>query len=75
LREPPGKRLQGIAYTLARARVCARQTGRAVELFVRRTDAERMLAEAIADEPAWKNVLTIEEVELGGDHDGGSMRI
>ena len=36
-----------------------------VELFVRREDAERTLAELLHDEPSWRNVFRIEEIDLG----------
>lgn len=37
----------------------------AVELFVRREEAERMLAEVLADEPQWQDLLWVELIELG----------
>jgi hypothetical protein len=37
----------------------------AVELFMRREDAERMLAELLRDEPSWDSLFWIEEIELG----------
>ncbi len=37
----------------------------AVELFVRREDAELMLAEVLADEPRWQELLWVELIELG----------
>ena len=40
------------------------ETKKAVEPFVRREDAERMLAEALADEPGWRDVLSVEEIKL-----------
>ena len=45
--------------------VVSAEIGKAVELFVRRHDAERMLAEALADEPDWCDDLSVEEIELG----------
>ena len=36
------------------------------ELFVRREDAERTLAELLRDEPEWRGLFRIEEIELGG---------
>jgi hypothetical protein len=39
--------------------------GKAIELFVRREDAERMLAEILRDEPNWESLLRIEEIEFG----------
>jgi len=38
--------------------------GDVVELFLRRDDAERFLAECLRDEPGWANVLSVEAVEL-----------
>jgi hypothetical protein len=38
----------------------------AVELFVRREDAERMLDELLRDEPQWAGLFRIERIELGG---------
>ena len=37
----------------------------AIELYVRREDAERMLAELLRDEPSWESLFQIEEIELG----------
>jgi hypothetical protein len=37
----------------------------AVELYVRREDAERTLAELLRDEPSWERLFQIEEIELG----------
>jgi hypothetical protein len=37
----------------------------AVELFVRREDAERTLGELVRDEPEWESLFRIEEFELG----------
>jgi hypothetical protein len=36
----------------------------AIALFVRRENAERMLAESLAHEPDRRDVLSIEEIEL-----------
>ena len=36
-----------------------------VELFARREDAERTLAELLHDEPEWRRIFRIEEVDLG----------
>jgi hypothetical protein len=44
--------------------VVSAETEQAVELFVRREDAQRMLAEALADDPEWADVLSVEPVEL-----------
>ena len=37
----------------------------AIELYVRREDAERTLAELLRDEPEWRSLFRIEEIELG----------
>jgi hypothetical protein len=37
----------------------------AIDLYVRREDAERTLAELLRDEPDWRLLFRIEEVELG----------
>ena len=36
-----------------------------VELFARREDAEQTLAELLHDQPSWRNVFRIEEIDLG----------
>lgn len=36
-----------------------------VELFARREDAERTLAELLHDEPGWRNIFRIEEIDFG----------
>ena len=38
----------------------------AIELYVRREDAERTLAELLSDEPEWHSLFRIEEIELSG---------
>jgi hypothetical protein len=35
-----------------------------IELYVRREDAERTLAELLRDEPGWQSLLSIEQIEL-----------
>jgi hypothetical protein len=35
-------------------------------MFLRRGDAEQALADCLADAPEWRNLLRIEELELGG---------
>ena len=37
----------------------------AVELFARREDAERILAELLDDVPEWRGLFRIEEIDLG----------
>jgi hypothetical protein len=37
----------------------------AIELCVRREDAEQTLRELLADEPEWVSLFRIEEIELG----------
>jgi hypothetical protein len=36
----------------------------AIEFFPIRRDAERMLAEALEDEPDWRGILRVEKIEL-----------
>ncbi len=36
-----------------------------VELFARREDAERTLEELLHDEPEWRGLFRIEEIDLG----------
>jgi hypothetical protein len=36
-----------------------------VELFARREDAERTLAELLHDEPGWRDAFRIEAIDLG----------
>jgi hypothetical protein len=36
-----------------------------VELFARREDAERTLAELLHDEPGWRDIFRIEAIDLG----------
>ena len=45
--------------------VCDGLLDEALELFVRREDAEQMLAEVLADEPQWQELLWVEPIELG----------
>ena len=44
--------------------VLSPQTGKAVELFVRREDAEAMIEDVRADEPELAALLGVEPVEL-----------
>jgi hypothetical protein len=37
----------------------------AIELYVWREDAERTLAELLRDEPEWRSLFRIEEIDLG----------
>jgi hypothetical protein len=37
----------------------------AIELYMRREDAERTLAELLQDEPEWRSLFRIEEIDLG----------
>jgi hypothetical protein len=48
-----------IVYALVSA-----ESEEAIAVFVRLGNAERMLAEALADEPGWRDVLRIEELEF-----------
>lgn len=40
----------------------------AIALFLARKNAERRLVEALADEPGWQNVLSIEVLDFAGGH-------
>jgi hypothetical protein len=44
--------------------VVSADTEHAVEVFLRREDAEQMLAEALSDEPEWIDTLSVEPIEL-----------
>jgi hypothetical protein len=35
-----------------------------IEVYVRRGDAERTLAELLRDEPGWESLLSIEEIDI-----------
>ena len=41
--------------------------GDCVEVFVRREDAERFVQECLTDEPDWESVLSVVQIELGGE--------
>ena len=36
----------------------------AIGVFLRREDAEAMVAECLRDEPTWETILRVEEIEL-----------
>jgi hypothetical protein len=38
----------------------------AIDVFLRREDADQALDECLSDEPEWRELLSIEEVELAG---------
>jgi len=38
----------------------------AIDVFLIREDAERALADCLRDEPGWRGLLWIEEIELAG---------
>jgi hypothetical protein len=40
------------------------ETDRAIDLFPDREAAEAMLADCLADEPGWADVLSVERIEL-----------
>jgi Tic22-like family protein len=54
--------------------VVSARTEEALELFIRREDAERFLAEVRADEPALAELLSVEPIELGADQSAGPLR-
>ena len=45
----------------------------AIDVYVRREDAERTLAELLRDEPDWRTLLSIAEIALGvpAESEGG----
>ena len=53
-----------ILYGVRDARLDGNVLGDVVELFTRREDAEQFLAECLADEPEWADVLSVEAVEF-----------
>lgn len=61
----PGWRPQPRLLTVLGYALVSAETGKAVELFVRREAARQMLAEALADEPDWRDDLSVQEVDLG----------
>lgn len=48
-----------LAYALLEA-----DDPQAIDLFLRREDAERALSECLTDEPSWREALRVEAVEL-----------
>ena len=53
-----------LVYALA-----SRDTGKAVELYAIRAEAEAALRDALDEEPAFVDVLYVEAVELNGGSD------
>lgn len=47
------------------------ELGEVIELFVRREDAERALADVLADEPTWNGQLSVVSVELADGPSAG----
>jgi hypothetical protein len=39
----------------------------AIDLYIREEDAQRSLEECLSDEPQWRRLLRIEEIELSAD--------
>ena len=52
-------------YAVRSALLAGDPLGDCVEVFLCREDAERFLSECLADEPEWRDVLTVEAVEYG----------
>ena len=50
-------------YAVRSALLDSDPLGDCVDLFLRREDAERFLSECLADEPGWRSVLIVEDVE------------
>ena len=53
-----------ILYGLRDARLDGDVLGDVVELFASREDAVQFVAECLADEPEWADVLSVEPVEF-----------
>ena len=53
-----------LLYGVRDARLEGDVVGDIVELFTRREDAQQFLAECLADEPDWADVLSVEPVEF-----------
>jgi hypothetical protein len=45
--------------------LASREVNEAIELYATLKEAERTLADALADEPAWEDVLFVAPIELG----------
>ena len=43
-------------------------TPEAIELFITEEDAKRALEDCLRDEPDWRGLLRVEEVELDHEH-------
>lgn len=52
--------------------LASRELDEAIELYATHAQAERALADVLADEPEWKDVLFIAAVHLGGAEAGPS---
>lgn len=40
----------------------------AIELYVTREEAERVLKEVLTDEPEWTSIVRVEPIDLGDSH-------
>jgi hypothetical protein len=63
---PLGLRLGKILVVRTYAIVCADAPDEAIELFVRREDADAFLADCLKDEPGWVETLSMVPVEADG---------
>ena len=50
----------------AYALVSAWSPDEAIDVYLRRSDAETALAEAVWDEPEWESILSVVPIELDG---------
>lgn len=53
--------------------LASREVDEAIELYCARADAEKALADVLADEPAWEDLLFIMPIELPDPRAGASL--
>jgi hypothetical protein len=61
-----GEGSRGYAHAVAAWALVETGDREAIDVFLTREDAERALADCLRDEPGWRGLLWIEEVELAG---------
>ncbi|MEK6275527.1 MAG: hypothetical protein AABM30_09335 [Actinomycetota bacterium] len=54
-----------IFYALADSRLTDSGLGEVVEFFASREEAEKALRDVLTDEPDWKGVVGVAEIDLG----------
>jgi hypothetical protein len=64
-RVPPPTSFKMNFYALTDARLANREFGQVIEFFVSREKAEEALRDVLADEPGWRGIVGIAEVDLG----------